>query len=213
MQIRLIPVTMFQSNCVVVWDEQTMDGVCFDTGGEAENINKFLAAQGIKGKGIYLTHGHVDHVAGTNKVKKATGAEVYMHADDKPIAERTSSQCMMFGIPAEEAPGIDHEVNEGDAFEFSGLKFSVMHTPGHSPGSVCYYFADGKTLVCGDLLFAGSIGRMDLPGGSQAQMKASLERLKKMDNDITVISGHGPQTSIGNEKARNPYLTGGMLSW
>jgi len=213
MQIRLIPVTMFQSNCVVVWDEETMDGVCFDTGGEAERINAFLADEGIKVRGIFLTHGHVDHVAGTNKVKEATGAETYMHEDDKPIAERTSAQCQMFGIPTEEAPVVDHDVKEGDEFEFGSLKFNVLHTPGHSPGSVCYHFEDAKLLVCGDLLFAGSIGRMDLPGGNQTQMKASLERMKGLDDGTTVISGHGPQTSIGNEKARNPYLTGGMLSW
>ena len=215
MQIAIIPVTMFQSNCVVVWDEETLDGVVFDPGGQPERILELLESRKIKVQAIFLTHGHVDHVSGTNKVKEATGAKTYLHKNDFEAAAHTARQCLMFGIPVEEAPKVDEEVDEGDSFTFGALKFEVLHTPGHSPGSVVYLFSeDEPLLVAGDLLFAGSIGRMDLPGGSEEQMTKSLERMKQLPDALVVIPGHGPQTTIGREKAVNPYLTGGgMLGW
>jgi len=214
MQFEIIPVTLFQSNCVVVWDPETRDGAVFDPGGEPHRILAFIEDQKIEVKGIFLTHGHVDHVSGTNKLREATGAPVYLHPADKPLAEHTSRQCIMFGIPAEEAPEVDRDLAEGDKLELGALKFEVLHTPGHSPGCVCFLFGgDQPLMVGGDLLFAGSIGRTDLPGGDMEKMKASLARIRELNEDLVVIPGHGPQTTIGREKSMNPYLRGGLSIW
>jgi len=216
MQIKVIPVSLFQSNCIVVWDEATMEAVVFDPGGEPERILRVVETLGVSVKGIFLTHGHVDHVAGTNKIRDAFGAKSHMHGLDKPLAQHTPRQCLMFGIPVEEAPAIDVEVSEGDRFSFSfgGLKFSAMHFPGHSPGSVAYVFEGEKpVMISGDLLFAGSIGRVDLPGGDEEQMQQSLDRVKELPDDMLVVPGHGPNTTVGREKASNPYLRGSLLAW
>ncbi len=215
MQTRVIPVTLFQSNCSIVWDELSMEGIVVDAGGDAERVAKFIAEEGISVKAIFLTHGHVDHVSGTNKLKDVTGAKAWLHPADNLLAEQTRHQCQMFGIPMEEAPVVDHALADGQQHTFGSLSFEILHTPGHSPGSCCLYFADATEplLVAGDLLFAGSIGRMDLPGGDQQQMKASLERIKKLPDATVVISGHGPGTSIGQEKKQNPYLLDGMHIW
>lgn len=214
MQVQLIPVTMFQSNCVVIWDEETLDGVVFDPGGDANRIVEYIESNKINVHAILLTHGHVDHVSGTNGVKEATGAKSYLHEDDWKTAEETPRQCLMFGIPVEDPPQVDEKIQDGDTFEFGTLKFEAMHTPGHSPGSTVFRFTeDPQLLVAGDLLFAGSIGRVDLPGGDESKMKESLAKMKELPDDLVVISGHGPQTSIGKEKRSNPYLTGGLLMW
>jgi hydroxyacylglutathione hydrolase len=214
MQIHIIPVTMFQSNTVIIWDEETMEGLVADPGGDPERVNRFLNDQGITVKGIFLTHGHVDHVSGTNRIKEETGAEVWIHPADKPLADQTAQQCMMFGIPTEQAPEVDNELADGGTHSVGSLTFEVLHTPGHSPGSCCFYFAgDEPVLVAGDLLFAGSIGRMDLPGGNQEKMKESLSRITQLPDDVSVIPGHGPKTTIGREKTQNPYLAGGLLMW
>jgi hydroxyacylglutathione hydrolase len=215
MQIQIIPVTLFQSNCAIVWDEESMEGIVVDPGGEPERVRRFLEDQGITVKGIFLTHGHVDHVSGTNKLKEATGAEAWLHEADLPLAERTAQQCLMFGIPMEQAPVVEHGLEDGATFTFGALAFEVLHTPGHSPGSCCLYFADADEplLLAGDLLFAGSIGRMDLPGGDQQKMKNSLDRVAALPDGVTVVPGHGPSTTIGREKRQNPYLTGGIYAW
>lgn len=214
MNVQIIPVTMFQSNCVIVWDDETRDGVVFDTGGDPHRIIDYIEQNKINVHAIMLTHGHVDHVSGTNKVKEATGARVYLHEDDWKTAEHTPRQCLMFGIPVEDPPLLDEKILDGDTFEFGTLELEAMHTPGHSPGSTIFRFTkEPELLIAGDLLFAGSIGRVDLPGGSNSRMKESLERIKQLPDDLVVISGHGPQTTIGKEKRTNPYLTGGFTMW
>jgi len=214
MQLRVIPVTMFQSNCVVAWEETTTEGVLFDTGGDAGRILDFVQSKGIQIKAIFLTHGHVDHVAGTNRVKAALSVPVYMHPLDKELAEHTSRQCLMFGIPLEEAPEVDHDLAEGDKFNFGGLEFEALHLPGHSPGCTAFLFAGDKpVLVCGDVLFESSIGRTDLPGGDMEKMRESLARLKQLPENTVVVPGHGRQTSIGREKMQNPYLSESFSMW
>ncbi len=214
MQVRLIPVTMFQSNCVVAWDEITGDGVLFDTGGDAGRIIDFVRSKGIQVKAIFLTHGHVDHVAGTNRVKKELAVPVYLHPEDRPLADATSRQCLMFGIPMEDAPEVDHDLAEGEKFAFGSLEFTALHLPGHSPGCTAFLFSGEKpVLVSGDVLFESSIGRTDLPGGDMDKMKESLNRLKQLADDVVVVPGHGRQTSIGREKKLNPYLSESFSMW
>jgi glyoxylase-like metal-dependent hydrolase (beta-lactamase superfamily II) len=214
MHIEIIPVTLFQSNCVIIWDGESKHGVLFDPGGDAGEIIRFLEAKAIAIDGIFLTHGHVDHVAGTNKLREFTGAMTYLHPEDRPLAEHTARQCLMFGIGVEEAPVIDHDLADGQHFDFGPLSFDVTHAPGHSPGCCIFGFGGDKPLlVAGDLLFAGSIGRVDLPGGDPEKMRQSLEKVSRLDEKTVVIPGHGPNTTIGTEKRRNPYLARGAAIW
>jgi len=215
MQVHVMPVTLFQSNCIVVWDDETLEGFVVDPGGDTDRIMGLVQRKKINVAGIFLTHGHVDHVAGSNKLKEATGAPVYLHPARRELAEMVPRQCAFFGMPMEEAPRVDKEMQEGDLFRFGAIECSVLHTPGHSPGGVCLYFPKSSPplMITGDLLFAGSIGRTDLPGGSGDRMKESLDRVVKFPDDLRIIPGHGPQTTIGHERKRNPYLITGATDW
>jgi len=214
MQTVVMAVSLFQSNTILVWDEKTMGGIVFDPGGEASRILAEIEARKIQVKAVLLTHGHIDHVGAAAKVKEKTGAKVYIHELDAVMLKALAAQCLMFGVPIADAPSVDANVKEGDELTIDSLKLKVLHTPGHTQGSVVYQFLEPeKLLISGDLLFAGSIGRMDLPGGNEESMKKSLERMTKLPDDLTVIPGHGAKTTIGREKAGNPYLAGGMFRW
>lgn len=199
------PVGMIQANCYILGDEKTREAVVIDPGGDVPVLVRSLEAAGLKTVAILATHGHFDHVEGLAQLKQAVGAPIYLHRDDLPLVQSMSSQGTMFGVKVQQAPDPDHYVVEGDTIAFGGLRLEVLHTPGHSPGSVCYRIGD--QVFVGDLLFAGSIGRTDLAGGDYATLLRSVrEKIFTLGDATTVYPGHGPATTVGTEKRSNPFF-------
>jgi hydroxyacylglutathione hydrolase len=208
----ILPVGWLQCNCSIFGDREGGEAIVLDPGDEVERILAVLARHRLKLKLIAITHGHIDHVGAAAKLKQATGAPVYMHQADLGLYRALPEQAMMIGLPvAPEATSIDAGLNEGDQVQIGEMKGEVLHTPGHTQGSVCLYFpdAEGRRLFAGDTLFQGSIGRTDLPGGDTAQIFRSLKtKLLVLDDDTLVMPGHGPLTTIGREREENPFLQG-----
>ncbi|HEY2806031.1 MAG TPA: MBL fold metallo-hydrolase [Gemmatimonadales bacterium] len=196
---------VFAENCYLIADPATKDAVIVDPG---EDTGLFLAR--LEGNGwtlrdIWLTHAHLDHVAGVGAMKAATGVPVYLHPADLPLYESAPRQAEMFGLELEAQPAPDRPLAEGQTMTVGGYGFDVLHTPGHSPGSVSFV-GHGVALV-GDVIFAGSIGRTDLPGGDSATLLRSIrEKLYALPDQTIVLSGHGPETTIGAEKRANPFV-------
>ena len=164
-----------------------------------------LADSKLKAKYIINTHGHFDHVSANGKMKDATGADILIHPLDAPMLEKLSSNAAFFGVSVENSPPCDQTLEEGDTVSFGDITLKVIHTPGHTPGGISLY-TNGVVFV-GDTLFAGSIGRTDFPGGDFNTLISSIKtKLFKMEDDIRVFSGHGPETSIGTEKRHNPFV-------
>lgn len=206
MIIRKLVVGPLASNCYIVGSESTSEGMIIDPADEAENILKTVQTLGLKIKVIVLTHGHPDHVGALKPVKEATGAEVAAHSDD---AEWIQNQplSMVFGpaYPPPDAP--DRLLHEGDVIDIGDLSFSIIHTPGHSPGGIC--LLGQGVLFSGDTLFNSGIGRYDLPGGDYDQLIDSLQtKLMPLPAETIVHPGHGPETTIGAERQSNPFLRG-----
>jgi hydroxyacylglutathione hydrolase len=197
----------FQENCFLVWDTDTHEGVFIDPGDEAERLMRTASFLNVDIKGIYNTHGHVDHVGAVAAIKEALGVPFALHPADAFLLRSLPDQARMFGIDTGEVPTIDIELAHDAELAVGGHKARVIHTPGHTPGGVCFAF--DEVVFVGDTLFAGSIGRTDLPGGSLDELLHAIkERLLCLDGDLRVLSGHGPATSIGLERAHNPFLTG-----
>lgn len=207
MKIVPIPNGAFAQNCYLICDAAAGECVVVDPGEEAGLILHKLAETGARPVGIWLTHAHLDHVVGVARVAAETGAPVWLHPADRPLYDAVPEQAGAFGLPAPprlEPP--DHEFAHGQTVAVGALRFAVRHTPGHSPGSVCL-LAPGVALT-GDVLFAGSIGRTDPPGGDFETLIASITReLLPLPDDTIVYSGHGPATTIGRERGANPFLT------
>ncbi len=205
MIVQAFPVGLLGVNCVILGDEETKQAVVIDPGGDAPDILLRLANAELRVSAILQTHGHVDHVGGTGQLKRVTGAPVYLHTEDHFLFEMAPQQAMMFGLPAPEVCAVDHDLPDGARIEVGGLVLTVVHTPGHSPGSVSFLVDD--LCICGDTLFAGGIGRTDIWGGSFEVLAASIrERLYTLDPATVVIPGHGPQTTIGTERLHNPFV-------
>jgi len=203
-----IPNGMFAENCYLVIDEQAGECAVVDPGEEAGLILHKVKETGTKPVAIWLTHAHIDHVLGVPRIAAETGAPVWLHPADRPLYDAVPEQAAWFGLaPPGRLPAPDHELSHGMRLPVGTLSFEVRHTPGHSPGSVCLV-APGVALG-GDVLFAGSIGRTDLPGGDFETLIASIEReLLPLPDDTILYSGHGPETTIGRERQTNPFLTG-----
>jgi len=205
MNIESVPVGPFEANCVIAWDDQSR-AVVFDPGDEAERLGRFLDERGLIPVACMLTHGHVDHVSGVAALLSSRPAPVGLHPKDAVWAFEPANRMP----PCYEAPArpkkIERSLAHGQKWTDGGLSYTVLETPGHSPGSVCFLFDDEGILVCGDTLFAGSVGRTDLPGGDARALQASLKRLADLPDDTMVYSGHGPVTSIGAEKKVNYFL-------
>lgn len=207
MKIVTIPNGMFAENCYLVVDEQSGACAIVDPGEEAGLILHKVRETGARPVAIWLTHAHVDHVVGVSRIAAETGVPVWLHPDDRPLYDAVPDQAAWFGLaaPAPLRPP-DHDFAHGAFAEVGTVRFEVRHAPGHSPGSVCL-IGPGVALT-GDVLFAGSIGRTDLPGGDFETLIASIEReLLPLSDDTIVYSGHGPETTIGRERRTNPFLT------
>ncbi len=203
--IRTFPVGPLQCNCSVIADTLTKKALVVDPGGDAERILQVLAEHSFKVVAIIHTHAHLDHVLAAGDIQKATGAPIHLHAGDQFLWDAVERQCASFGIPYRPLPAPDQYLRDGQ--DLPCCRGVVIHTPGHTPGSTSFWFADMKVLVAGDTLFQGSIGRTDFPGGSFEQIQKSIrERLYALDEDATVITGHGPSTTIGDEKHGNMFV-------
>lgn len=204
MIVKSLAVGPIMANCFIAGCEDTQEAVVIDPGDEADRILMSLAESKLKLKYILNTHGHFDHVAANKKMKDVTGADVIIHALDAPMLSQISASASMWGHAADDSPPPDRTVAEGDIINFGNLSLKVIHTPGHTQGGISFY-ADGCVFV-GDTLFAGSIGRTDFEGGNLETLLASIrEKLFRLADDTRVLTGHGPETTIGSEKQYNPF--------
>ena len=204
MKIEWRTVGPFQENSYLVVDETTGRAVLIDPGAEPEALLSMLETSGATLDAIWLTHAHIDHIGGIAPIKRIVDVPVYLHPADRPLYDRGAVQAGFYGLPFEQPPAPERALAEGDRLELGNLVFQVMHLPGHAPGHVA--FVSGDRVLSGDLLFAGSIGRTDLPFCDPAMMEDSLERLCTLSDSTVVYPGHGPPTSIGAERATNPFL-------
>jgi hydroxyacylglutathione hydrolase len=201
------PVGPLACNCTILGDRQSNTAVVIDPGAEVGEIERVLAAQGWKLEAILITHAHIDHIGGAEALRKATGAPVWMHPRDAPLAATLGMQAQWIGVAPPPAPRIDGELTEAARLMLGAQALRVLETPGHTPGSICIYVPEEGKLFAGDTLFAGSIGRTDLPGGDTAAILRSLRGVVLALPDATrVVPGHGPETSIGRERLSNPFL-------
>ena len=202
----------FFKNGYVVGCERTRHAIYIDPGDEVDQLLAIIAAQELQVTHILLTHAHVDHVSGVAEAKRALGAPIFLHKDDLFIYQNAVRSGMMFGLTVEEPPPVDRYYEDDAVIAFGDYEVRVAHTPGHCPGGVCLAISKNGDqaaphLFVGDTLFAGSIGRTDLPGGDyDTLLKAITEVLFKYPDDSIVYSGHGPETTIGREKATNPFV-------
>ncbi|HEX8141656.1 MAG TPA: MBL fold metallo-hydrolase [Pyrinomonadaceae bacterium] len=220
MIIEELTVTAFQQHTRVVGCERTRRAICLDPGDEAEAIVSALERHGLELQAIALTHAHMDHVGGVAALKKLRPrAEVIIHREDEPLYRALPEQPAWIGVPRsqwarlgfdyEEPPAIDRYWTDGEIYAVGELRFRVIHCPGHTPGHVVLFCEEERKVFVGDCLFAGSIGRTDLPGGSGEQLMDSLmNRIVPLGDDVTVYSGHGEVTTIGRERLTNPFLRG-----
>ena len=204
---KVFPVGPLQCNCSVIGDEQTHEAMVIDPGDQIEDILKILKAENLTLKQIVVTHAHIDHVGGAMKLKAATGAPILMNQNDEALLKMLDMQATWIGMRPPGAVHVDDAVSEGRILQVGNLSSTVIHTPGHTEGSICLYFPEQKTLIAGDTLFAGSIGRTDLPGGSYEKIMRSLHnQLLQLPDETQVVPGHGPVTTIGEERETNPFL-------
>ncbi len=195
----------FQENCYLVWDDVSKQAIFIDPGAEPDRLVEAALSLGLKVVGIFNTHGHIDHAGGVVEIQKRFEVPFAMHPDDALLLDSMPEQAALFGLPRMEIPTVDRRLSDGDAVEVGEHRGKVIHTPGHSPGGVCFAFDD--FVVVGDTLFAGSIGRTDLPGGSYETLIDSIKsKLLVLGPDLAALPGHGPATTIGLEKERNPFL-------
>jgi glyoxylase-like metal-dependent hydrolase (beta-lactamase superfamily II) len=203
----ILPVGMLQCNCSIFGDEQSREAIVIDPGDEIDNIQAVLARHGLKVKAIVITHAHIDHIGGAAKLKAATGAPVYMNRNDQELYDHLDVQASWLGMRTPSRTEIDQESREGDSLALGPAEFHVLHTPGHTQGSISLWVPAENKVVAGDTLFRDSIGRTDLPGGDGRQILQSIHtKLLTLPEDAVVIPGHGPNTTIGREKERNPFL-------
>ncbi|HZT40363.1 MAG TPA: MBL fold metallo-hydrolase [Bryobacteraceae bacterium] len=203
----ILPVGMLQCNCSIFGDEQSREAIVIDPGDEIHRILALLERHQLTVKAIVITHAHIDHIGGAAKLKRATGAPVYMNQNDQELYDRIDVQASWLGAPVPERAEIDSPARDGDNLQLGGAEFHILHTPGHTQGSISIWIPQQNKLVAGDTLFRDSIGRTDLPGGDYRQILRSIHtKLMALPEEAVVIAGHGPQTTIGREKERNPFL-------
>lgn len=196
-----------QVNCQIVGDERHGEGVLIDPGGEAGPLMHRMNRLGLRLMAIINTHGHFDHIGAVAELQQVSGAPFWLHEADAPLVAGAREHAGKWGLPFGEIPRIDQTMEDGQVIPFGGFEIAVIHTPGHTPGGVCLDWKEG--VAVGDTLFAGSIGRTDLPGGDHGQLIASIrEKLLTLDDETVCHPGHGPSTTIGQERVSNPYIGG-----
>jgi glyoxylase-like metal-dependent hydrolase (beta-lactamase superfamily II) len=205
----ILPVGPLQCNCSIFGDEQSGEALVIDPGDNIPEIERIVARHGLRVKAIVITHAHIDHIGGAQKLHAATGAPVYMNENDKKLQEMMDLQAAWLGVRTPERVEIDNAVRDGDIVRAAGAEFHVLDTPGHTQGSISLWIPSEKKLVAGDTLFRDSIGRTDLPGGDGRQILRSIrDKLLPLPDDAAVVPGHGGLTTIGRERERNPFLRG-----
>jgi len=196
-----------QCNCTILGDEETREAIIVDPGDEITRIQRRLGDLGLTLKQILITHAHIDHIGGALKLKSLTGAPIYLNEGDLPLLQMMAAQAAWLGITTPETAPPDEGLVDGRLVGLKNHPAQVIHTPGHTQGSVCLHFAPMKMVLAGDTLFAGSIGRTDLPGGNFEQIIESIQsRLLSLSDETRVVPGHGPATTIGAERRSNPFL-------
>jgi hydroxyacylglutathione hydrolase len=203
----ILPVGPLQCNCSVIGDESTHEAMVIDPGDDIEDVLAIIRKHQLQVKQIVITHAHIDHVGGAAKLRAATGAPVLLNQNDQALLKMLDMQAAWVGMAPPGKVEIDQSIGAADTVKAGSLVADVIHTPGHTEGSVCLYFAAEKKLIAGDTLFAGSIGRTDLPGGSMEKIISSLhEKVLALPDETVVVPGHGPLTTIGEERESNPFL-------
>jgi len=206
----IVPVTPFQQNCTLIWDAATMQGAVVDPGGDLDLIEAAIAEVGMKPEKILLTHGHIDHAGGAAELRERLGVPIEgPHAAERPLLDALKEQGRSYGMMEARPVTPDRWLAEGDTVTVAGYTFEVLHCPGHSPGSVALINRPQKFALVGDVLFQGSVGRTDLPGGSHASLLHAIRtKLLPLGDDFAFICGHGPASTFGRERRSNPYIAG-----
>ena len=205
----ILPVGMLECNCSVFGDEQSREALVVDPGDEIASILDVLARHQLSVKAIVITHAHIDHIGGAEKLRRATGAPVYMNLNDEELARMMPMQAAWLGVEPPETAAIDVPVKDGDSLTVGATEVRMLHTPGHTQGSICLWMPGEQLLVAGDTVFRDGIGRTDLPGGDGRQILRSIhDKLIPLPDETKVIPGHGPNTTIGREKQFNYFLHG-----
>ena len=205
MIIKTLAVGPIQANCFILGCEDTLEAVVIDPGEEGDRILQTVADSNLIVKYIINTHGHMDHVSANKRINEVTGAPIFIHALDAPMLDQVADSAAAWGLKADNSPAPDRELQDGDQVTFGKITLTVLHTPGHTLGGISLYAKDD--VFVGDTLFAGSIGRTDFPGGSFETIKESIQqKLFKLGDDVRVHTGHGPTTTIRQEKRHNPFV-------
>lgn len=205
MLIKKMAVGPLQSNCFIIGDEKTAESVVVDPGDEPDLLMDVIDGNGLKVRYIVCTHGHFDHVGAVADIKGKTGAKVVIHKDELEIYHAARDMAAFWGYEVERLPEPDMLVDDGDRIRVGNLSFTIIHTPGHSPGGICLY-GEG-IVVTGDTLFAGSVGRTDFYGGDMNKLRDSFNRLMLLPEETKILPGHGPDSTIGIEKRDNPFAS------
>jgi hydroxyacylglutathione hydrolase len=212
MILEMLTVGPFQENSYIIGDEDSGAGVVVDPGDEAARIALAVEQTDLEVGSIIVTHAHIDHVGAVAALADEYACPVLMHAESEPMLMQLPTQAMMMGLKFGKVPAVDRHISDGEVLEVGKLRLRSLYTPGHAPGHLAFYIEDEGVVLSGDALFAGSVGRVDLPGGSMEVLMRSIEeRLLTLPDETWVYPGHGPRTSIGNERTSNPFLQGGLF--
>lgn len=208
LKIQVVPVTEYQQNCSIVYDDQSLEAIVLDPGGEASKIAAEVERLGVKVEAIWLTHGHLDHAGGSEALKKLLDVQIIgPHEADKMLLDHIETVAAGYGMTGMQNAQPDRWLSEGETVSVGPHQFNVLHTPGHAPGHVVFVNKVEKLILMGDVLFQGSIGRTDLPGGNHQQLMDSIaNKILPLGDEMKFVCGHSPPSTIGHEKATNPFI-------